>query len=148
MTLFGCPISNEGLAKLSALGSLETLTVMAPSQVTVSGLNCLNGLSRLSNLRADSLRQDGPALNIAGLHRLEYLMLTAAKGSTFRDEDLACLGNLKRLKWVQIGSRTALAITDAGVAHLAELTSLERLAPTVTPCSTERARRVPATPRR
>ena len=42
-----------------------------PSHVTISGLNCLNGLSRLSNLRADSLTQDGLALNLAGLSRLD-----------------------------------------------------------------------------
>jgi peroxiredoxin len=125
LMLFGCPIGNAGLARLSALQSLETLTLMIPSEVTVSGLNSLSGLSRLSNLRADSLKQDGVALDISQLTQLEYLMLSTGKGSNFRDEDFACLANLKRLKWLQVGAATD--ITDAGMIHLSGLSALDRL---------------------
>lgn len=126
LMLFGCPIGNAGLARLSALQSLETLTLMIPSEVTISGLQCLNGLGRLSNLRADSLKQDGVALNISQLTQLEYLLLSTGKGAAFQDQDLACLANLKRLKCLQLGG-TGQGITDAGMAHLAGLTALDRL---------------------
>lgn len=131
--LFGCPITNEGFAKLAALKSLEKLIMMGGSgpyvpQVTVSGLNCLDGLPRLSLLQIGGLTRDDRALNISRLGRLEYLMLSCRKGSAIRDEDLACLANLKQLKWIQVsGFGTQQATTDAGLAHLAGLTAMERL---------------------
>ncbi|HOX58264.1 MAG TPA: redoxin family protein [Candidatus Paceibacterota bacterium] len=125
LNLFGCPVSDEGLAKLTALKALEDLTMMGDSDVTIGGLNKLNSLDRLTNLRVHSLGQAGAPLQIGGLSQLEYLMIFTEKGSTFRDADLACLAGLKRLKWLQMGA--GQGITDAGMAHLAGLTALDRL---------------------
>jgi len=125
LTLFGCPISDVGLEKLTALRALEELTIMGNSDVTIGGLNKLNCLDRLTNLRVHSLGQEGTPLQIGGLERLEYLMISTDKGSTFHDSDLACLANLKRLKWVQMGIE--LGITDAGMANLSGLRAIDRL---------------------
>jgi len=125
LNLFACPISDAGLAKLAALKALEDLTMMGDSDVTIGGLNKLNCLDRLTNLRVHSLGEDGAPLQIGGLTELEYLMIFTEKGSTFRDPDLACLANLKRLKWVQMG--TGQGITDAGMAHLSGLRAMDRL---------------------
>ena len=131
--LFGCPITDEGFAKLSALKSLEKLIMMGGSgpyapKVTVSGLNHLDGLPRLSFMQVYDLTRDERVLNISGLTGLEYLMVSCAKGSALRDDDLACLANLKQLRWFQAGGdRTPQVLTDAGLAHLAGLTAMERL---------------------
>ena len=126
LMLYGCPISNEGIAKLVALQSLESLTLRSSSQLTISGLNALDGLSRLVHLHAHALGEDETPLNIGKLTRLEYLMLSCGKNATFHDRDLACLTNLKRLKWVQLGSLD-LAITDIGLERLAGLIAMDRL---------------------
>lgn len=130
LLLFACPISNEGLAKLAACKSLEALTLMGSNKqatFSISGLNRLNGLSRLTNLRVDSIACHGGNLDIPGLVRLECLSLTGTKGCEFRDEDLACLANLKQLKRLHIGGPASQPITDAGMAHLAGLTAIENL---------------------
>ena len=125
LNLFACPVTDEGLAKLAALRALEDLTMMGDSDVTIGGLNKLNCLDRLTHLRVHSLSQNGAPLQIENLSQLEYLMISTEKGSTFHDADLACLANLKRLKWVQMG--TQLGITDAGMAHLSGLRAMDRL---------------------
>lgn len=127
-------VTNDGLAKLATLKSLEGLTVFihpplsgkktGRSNITVSGLSHLNGLPGLKRLRVTSLRQDNTGLDLSKLSQLESLMLDTEKGSAIHDEDLACLSNMKRLRNLQIPDG---AVTDAGMAHLAGLTSMERL---------------------
>ena len=61
---------------------------------------------------------------LGGLPELEA---AALKGGAFTDAGLAHLGELKRLKVLDI-SRGRLSITDAGLQNLVGLTSLEHLA--------------------
>jgi len=127
--LFGCPITDKGLGKLTALKSLRRLTLYE-SKVTISGLAQLNSLPDLILLDATDIRQDNSILNISGLTKLECLTIgTQHKGGVIRDEDLACLANLNRLKWFQISSAIIkpMAISDEGMAHLEGLTNIERL---------------------
>jgi peroxiredoxin len=126
LSLFGCPIGDEGLSRLTTLRSLKSFTLMSGAQVTVAGLNHLNALTHLTHLQADVIARDATVLKIGGLTELQYLMLSPSQGSTFRDQDLACLAGLTKLKSLQLGS-TQLKITDAGMARLAGLTALERL---------------------
>ncbi len=122
---------DEGLARLKTLTSLTKLTLPShpsPSQgarITVSGLAHLNAMPHLTELNTGHVVQDNSGLNIAGLSKLEMLFLYAKRGSSLRDEDLACVGKLKRLAWLQISHCNE--ITDVGAAHLAGLTSLWRL---------------------
>jgi Leucine-rich repeat (LRR) protein len=112
-------VTNAGLAKLATLKSLNT-AVLLYTKITVSGLNELNALPELIELDVYGLEQDDSTLNIAGLTKLRWLALRRA---LLRDEDLACLANLKRLEWVVISGE----VTDVGMAHLANLRNLERL---------------------
>ena len=77
-------------------------------------------------LHAEPVVQDGSRLDISGLTKLENLTLISYRErqpGTYRDEDMACLANLKHLKWFQ----GIDGIGDAGLAHLAGLTEMERL---------------------
>lgn len=130
LTLFGCPITNKGLAKLKALKSLEYLWLYEPQNITISDLKDLNALPNLVELNVQEIIQDNSGLDISGLTRLEKLMIgTHHKGDGIRDEDLACLANLKNLRWFQVSQAITkpLSLTDAGVAHLAGLTNMDRL---------------------
>jgi len=118
--LQNCPVTNAGLAKLATLKSLKVLHL--PPKVTISGLAQLNALPNLIDLEAHGgIVQDYSGLNIAGLTKLRWLAFWS--GPPLRDQDLACLANLKRLEWLSIDG----SITDAGMAHLAGLTNLEQL---------------------
>jgi peroxiredoxin len=126
LTLFGCPVSDEGLSRLATLRSLKSFTLMNGARITLTGINHLNALTALTTLQADITARNETHLNISALTQLESLMLSLEKGSTFNDEDLACLAQLTKLKWLQLGS-TQTDITDVGIAHLANLTALDRV---------------------
>jgi len=126
LNLFGCDnVTEAGLAKLKTLPSLTSLSVNR-AQVTISGINQLGAMKHLTRLDVDNLRRAGGILDLSGLTHLERLSLGFHHKSSdaFGDADLACLANLKTLKWLQIGPRD---YTDAGLAHLAGLTNMERL---------------------
>ena len=86
----------------------------------------------MKKLRVSQIRQGKSILDIAGLTKLEELNLSLKivkrVGKSFvreqiRDEDLACLANLKFLKRLSgIGG-----ISDAGLKYLAGLTNMKRL---------------------
>ena len=121
LMLFACPITNEGLAKLTTLKSLERLT-LGHTKITTSGLTSLNTLPALVAIdtHQNAVTEDGTVLNIAGATKLETLRLTPPR---LRDEDLECLANLKHLRVLQIQG----SISDKGMAHLADLSSLFQL---------------------
>ncbi len=125
LSLFGCPVTKQGLARLGSLKSLQKLFVHR-ANITLSDIAHLNGLSNLTYLRVSGIRRDGSPLNISGLTHLEDLTLTLEKNSAFRDEDLACLAKLTRLKYLQLCCDDSL-ISDEGLRHLAGVTSLEFL---------------------
>lgn len=131
LALFGCAITDEGLAKLTALKSLVELWLWEPKGVTISGLSCLNTMPNLTKLDTHGVIQDNSGLDISGLTKLEHLTIwTSHKEGMIRDEDLACLVNLKRLKWFQVSitdKKPMAAIGDKGMAYLAGLTNMERL---------------------
>jgi hypothetical protein len=127
-------ITNEGLAKLKTLKSLESLTFGSKS-VTISGLSHLNELKNLTRLHVGGIEQDDSGMDISGLAKLEGLslkLIVEGKGKEkfyhpVRDEDLACLKNLKQLSRFQISYTQHSEITDAGVFHLKGLTNLNLL---------------------
>jgi len=132
LSVFNNNFTNRGVAKFIALRSLEKLSIHASgAKITISGLSCLNDMPNLVELRLNGIIQDNSGLNISRLTKLEKLTLglrrrRVGKSLVFddvRDEDLACLANLKSLKWVQ-GIR---GVSDNGVKHLRGLTNMERL---------------------
>ncbi len=124
--MFGCDnVTDKGIAKLTALKSLTNLDI-SHSRPTVAGLTVLNSLPALTKLDVDTLQRGGAVLNLSGLINLEELGLGFAPSSpdAFNDADLACLANLKKLRWLQIGPRN---FTDQGMLYLAGLTNIDRL---------------------
>jgi hypothetical protein len=123
------PVTDEGLAKLTYLRSLQALHVSGGGKMTVSALSCLNQIPTLTKLKALDIVQDDSGLNIGELTRLDYLRLKFAGDSGLRDEDMACLAKLTHLKDFQITpwAPEKNTFTDAGMAHLAALTSLRLL---------------------
>jgi len=92
-------------------------------EVTGSGLAYLKELP-LTYLRLYQLKLDESRLNyLAGLKQLEELEV---KRMPLRDEDLAVIGKLTKLKRLNFDSET---VSDGGIAYLAGLTALEDLAP-------------------
>lgn len=119
-----CPkLTNEGLAKLSALKSLEKLYLLG-ANATLSGLSHLNGLTHLNTLSVYSIKRDDGIMDIGGLTALEDIIIQLDDDPSFRDEDLACFAKLKRLRRLQIAHK---GISDAGLKHLGGLTNLEML---------------------
>jgi Leucine-rich repeat (LRR) protein len=116
----------------TAVAAIKSLTQVGLSGqgLTVTGLNQLNRLSGLKHLEVDVV-QDNSGLDLSGLTGLEYLELGIREPAdredwTLRDEDMACLANLTRLKTFLTSSRQAY-LTDAGTSHLAGLTELDWL---------------------
>ncbi len=130
--LFGSSnLTNNGLAKLNTLKSLRNLSIHS-ANITVGGLSCLNELPNLTDLSLNNLRQDNSGMDISELTKIEDLTITlhrirkngAMVYDSFRNEDWACLANLKKLRRLQI---TGIGIDDDGVKHLSGLSNLEFL---------------------
>jgi Leucine-rich repeat (LRR) protein len=127
-------ITDEGLAKLRALKSLEDLHLRCEN-VSISGLSHLNALTNISRLALRDIRQDNSDLDISALSKLSDLSITLNATrqeeklfyDAVRDEDLACLKKLKKLRRLVIGYAKHSTITDEGIANLSNLTQLEEL---------------------
>ena len=123
-------VTNAGVARLASLRALETLTLTAPD-VTLSGLKPLNALTNLRRLELRQVRQDNGTLDLSGLTRLDTVMISlrrcreggVRREDKFRDEDMATYARLPQLRWLQ----GVNGIGDAGLAHLAGLTNMDRL---------------------
>lgn len=122
----GSPLTDEGVARLAALRSLESL-YLRHAKITISGVSRLNVLSNLTYLNVGSVQQDDTVLNLSGLSKLERFTIESAKGSRIRDADLACLAQLKTLIDLQVVGTDGNAIGNEGLAHLAGLTNIYRL---------------------
>lgn len=124
--MFGCDnVTDKGVAKLTTLKSLKDLDI-SHSKLTFAGLASLNSMTSLIRLDVGELERNGAVLNLSGLVNLEDLSLGFGPYSpdAFNDADLACLANLKKLRWLQIGPRN---FTDQGMLYLAGLTNIDRL---------------------
>jgi len=125
LSLFYSPITNKGLGELSKLTLLEGLSIHE-AKLTTSGLAQLNGLRDLKTLTLHGVTPDESFMDISGLVSLRQLTVGPIhKGEALRDEDLACLARLPNLEWFQMP--WLRGISDAGLAHLAGLTKMERL---------------------
>jgi len=130
ISIFKAPgLTDKGLAKLGKLKSLESLRI-SKANITISGLSGLNVLTNLNYMTLYDVVQDGSGLDISSLENLEKLSISLKRkrkdkeivSQKFRDDDMICIGKLKKLKWLQ-GIR---GISDKGMAHLSGLTRMER----------------------
>jgi hypothetical protein len=140
---FGTRISDEGLAQLAKLESLESLKLYG-DRITDAGLE---HLARLKNLKSLSLEApltrlrlppaggfprpprplrpaasitDAGLAHLAPLIRLEVLEI---RNGSFSDEGMVHLAKLTSLKQLQL---MRVTVSDAGVKHLESLQNLER----------------------
>lgn len=126
LSMVGCEgVTDKGLAKLAGLRSLRSLHIRH-SRLTIAGLSSLHSLSGVTRLDVGDLVRSGAVLDLSGLVNIEYLTLTLSPDAqdAFGDADLACLPNLKKLRWLQIQPRN---FTDRGMPYLAGLTEMDRL---------------------
>jgi hypothetical protein len=124
--VFGCDnITDRGLAKLTALKSLESLTIFEDG-TTVAGLNKLSSLPNIRSIHVLGLRRGGATLDLSGMKHLENVIISLRPRSNeaFTDADLACFKDLKMLTSLQLGPRS---FTDSGMRYLAGLTEIDRL---------------------
>jgi hypothetical protein len=122
-------LEDDVFTAVATMSSLTRLSLYSSQGLTVTGLNQLNRLSGLKELEVRVV-QDNSGVDLSGLIGLESLELVIGKPvygeSTLRDEDMACLANLKRLKTFMTTFGEPY-LTDAGTSYLAGLTELERL---------------------
>jgi hypothetical protein len=145
--VFSPNLTDKSLAHLAKMESLRELTIrnsMGGDQYdvafTIAGVSQLNTLSNLTRLKTEVVSQDNSTLRIGDMKSLESLDITPKKKRmgkkvvaerSLRDEDLACLAQLTRLKRFRDGAcylDYAYGISDAGAAHLAGLANMEDLA--------------------
>jgi len=122
-------LTNKGLAELGAIKSLRNLQIKGVRQLSTSGLSSLNNLNNLKDLIIHNLHRDRSKIDISGLLNLEGLTIALSYKvsgrskvyETFRNEDLLCLANLKRLKSLQL---IGTGIDDAGMNYLSKIQNL------------------------
>lgn len=127
LLLKGAQATDQGLAHLRNLTSLEDLYVWDSILVSDAGVENLKGLVNLRNLHLDNSKiTDDGFLKLARLKKLEHLVL---EKHAFSDRGMASVKGMTKLTWLCIGgsNRIASAITDDGLALIAGHTGLENL---------------------
>jgi Leucine-rich repeat (LRR) protein len=117
-------VGDAGSAVLKDLPALEYLDL--DTATTDAGLKDLGQLPKLRWLRVRTGKIRGPGLaELANLPRLERLCLWGETGLT--DQHVKCLEGLTHLKSLTLWGAANPPLTDASLASIAKLTSLEEL---------------------
>lgn len=128
LSLQNAPITDAAFAHLTKLKTLTSLS-FSKTNVTGKGLATLKELPHLTELtcRDEKLGEDA-TYHLAQIKSLETLRLQYV-GFNLDDQDLENLSNLTSLKnlGITIQPPQVSSITDAGMAHLGKLKSLENL---------------------
>ena len=128
LSLQNAPITDAAIAHLTKLKTLTSLS-FSKTNVTGKGLATLKELPHLTelNCRDEKLGEDA-TYHLAQIKSLETLRLQYVRFN-LNDQDLENLSNLTSLKnlGIVIQPPQVSLITDAGMAHLGKLKSLENL---------------------
>lgn len=125
LSLYRGQATDEALAAVAELKELEVISSWSTKSVTDKGIRHLAGLKNLREIYFDAGRLGDGAMAIFGtLPNLEVLRMLI--GNEISDSGLRHLRGASRLRELAIGMGSK-PITDAGVEHLLELTSLENL---------------------
>ncbi len=115
-------IGDDGLAALAALKNLKVLA-LDDLWIGSTGIEALAALKNLEELYlAGTVIDDDTCKTIAGFPRLKKLRLARTQVS---DDGLATLSTCSSLEDLDLSENSL--ITDAGMVHLAKLTSLKKL---------------------
>ncbi|MHC4187339.1 MAG: M56 family metallopeptidase, partial [Planctomycetota bacterium] len=123
LMLTGERMDDGGLVHLSALPNLRYL-LLAGETFSDAGMAYLNDVPSLRILHLGHLTQltNAGLGHLANHGKVEYISFHWNRNIT--DEGLSALKGLKTLRKLDIGSA---AVTDAGMVHFSEMTSLEHL---------------------
>jgi hypothetical protein len=125
--LKGSQATDDGLASLRALTSLEDLYIWDSTLISDTGVENLEGLVNLRNLHLDKSKvTDVGFRHLARLTKLEHLVL---EDHSFSDKGLAAVKDMKHLTWLCVGgsSRNESLISDEGLALVADLNDLQNV---------------------
>jgi hypothetical protein len=111
LNLTGCPITDDGLARLKGIANLKCL-FLGDTEVTDEGLKRIGGLSGLEILVLDNTRIGDPGL--AGLERLGKLRQLFLWGTLVSDRGAFRLKSLPSLKTI------TLPRSDANASYVSE----------------------------
>jgi Leucine-rich repeat (LRR) protein len=116
-------ITDQGMVHIGKIETLEFLEL--PTTITDQGLSYLTGLKKLKVLRLWNNRNytDAALKHISNFHDLEVLHIFP--GALFTNEGLKHLTTLKKLNEFRIGRIKGL--NDAGLGYIAQLTNLKVL---------------------
>lgn len=125
LTLFGCPVTQEGLIKICEIKTLKKLYLDEPNLI-LSDLQILNHLPLLTEFRAYPLRRTAVCtLDLSGLKNLESIDIGLERDQAFTGRDFASLKDLKTLKSLYI---RPMDIDNETVRFIAEnLPNIERI---------------------
>jgi hypothetical protein len=119
--LDGVGVTDDDLAQVAALGTLELLRVDG-GEITADGLARLASLNRLEVLGLQNHRHIADGL--IHLKRLDRLRSIVLRNTDTADEHVAVLGEIKSLENIDLVNTN---ITDAALLRLAELPHLKNL---------------------
>jgi hypothetical protein len=120
--LEGEGVSDDGLANLKGLRSLEKLVFSIGTKVTDRGLVHIVGLKSLQDLRLG-----WSSVTDAGLAQIKELTALRSLGLSWCQITDAGLAHIQRLGALQRLSLEDTAVTDAGLAHLEDMKALQWL---------------------
>ena len=121
-------VTDESLARLERLTTLEILELSSLAAITDAGLVHLKGFNNLTHLYLDRTRIRGPGL--VHLTKLPYLERISLRECPLQDAATDYLGSMPRLTSASL-SHTQL--TDSGMAGLANASGLTTLSLMSTP---------------
>jgi len=117
------PQVQAALTHLANLSCLRDLELHGETAID-SGLACIQGLTRLKDLRIDWCADGVTNAGVAYLERLKNLKTLVLQDTRMTDQGVAHLGKLSRLEILMIDRNR---ITDAGLAKLRPLKGLKLL---------------------
>jgi hypothetical protein len=113
-----------GMKNLSNLTQLENFNAHRMSGITDSGVAYLKNMTNLKNLDFWAAKLTDSSMQVLGkIHTLEYLNLP----TSFTDEGIKFITDLKNLKFFWIGRSTISPLTDESLRYIGQLKNLEEL---------------------
>ncbi|MHB1037842.1 MAG: leucine-rich repeat domain-containing protein [Pirellulales bacterium] len=129
LRLYWSSATDDGLALLDKLPSLQDVNLETSQNITEAGLTHLKGLAKLRRLSlCETQTTDAGLAHLAGLTELEELQLS---DNRITDAGMAHLKGMTKLKKLNLNHASAVAsgvwITDMGIAQLAGMNELRIL---------------------